>query len=166
MNSLSRERLQSPPPAIRAVYFDFDGVLVGEAALATSGNGRRNGSVERYTVIDSLAGDLSAKGILAGVMANMTAARRKLLSAEGAFHGFNPVVLSCDVGSEMPDNAIYMNGTQRIGYPRANVLFVSGSVEHLEPAYEMSMQVLLATSPDQVAADVRHMISEQKGITL
>lgn len=123
---------------------------------------RRNKQV--YTVAEKLR----EKGIITGIMSNVTYLNASLLSSRGLYEGFNPIVLSCNVGARKPDPLIYHVGLTQIGTTAEQVLMVDDSAVNLDAAQQYQMQTELADpkDPDGLVASLVERFKEQNGLAI
>lgn len=115
----------------------------------------------RSELVYALAAELRAKGIKTGILSNIFGLGVKPLRAGGFYDGFDPVLLSCEVGYAKPEKAFYDLAVERLGVHPEEILFIDDQEICLEPARNMGMHTLLAQSPDQIVADTKRIISEQ-----
>lgn len=116
-------------------------------------------------VID-LVDKLRQHGIKTGIISNvypMSAERHRLL---GNYDGFEPVVLSCEVGAVKPDPKIYEIARSELGVAPSEVLFVDDQEKCLPPAQVLGMRTILATSPAQIVADVTALAKQENRVEL
>lgn len=102
---------------------------------------------------------LRTKGITTGILSNVTAINSQLLRKNGYYDGFDPVVLSCDVGVRKPDRSIYQAALSEVGLPAGDILLVDDQDKCIRAAREIGMNALLAVSPEQVAQELQALIT-------
>lgn len=113
-----------------------------------------------------LAAKLRQHGIQTGIVSNvyaMSADRHRQL---GNYNGFDPVVLSCDVGIVKPDPKIYELALSKLGFKPQDVLFVDDQEKCLPAATALGMHAILATNPAQIVDDVTAIINQENGAGL
>lgn len=113
-----------------------------------------------------LAEQLRTHGIKTGILSNIFAMNAEVLRREGWYEGFDPVILSCDIGYAKPDQGIYDIAIERCGVAPSEILFIDDQDKCLGPAADAGMQVLKAVSTEQIVADVRTMVRRQSGVSL
>jgi len=113
-----------------------------------------------------LAESLRAHGIRTGILSNIFAMNAEVLRAQGSYEGFDPVILSCEVGYAKPDQEFYDVALEQLGLPASEILFIDDQQKCLGPAKAMGMSVVEAVSPAQIVADVKAIIRTQNGIEL
>lgn len=113
-----------------------------------------------------LAAMLRQQGIKTGIVSNvyaMSADRHRQL---GNYNGFEPVVLSGEVGEVKPDPRIYELALSRLGVAPSEVLFVDDQEKCLPPAQALGMHTILAISPAQIVKDITALFKQENGIML
>jgi len=102
---------------------------------------------------------LKEQGIITGVLSNTEAVVVDMLRRNGAYDGFDQLILSCEVGYAKPDPEIYTFSLERLGVSKAEeVLFIDDQEKLLAPATEMGMKAVLANNPQQFIADASKLI--------
>jgi putative hydrolase of the HAD superfamily len=116
-------------------------------------------------VVD-LAGRLRQRGIKTGILSNVYAMSAKHHRELGNYNGFDPVVLSCEIGAAKPDARIYMTAVERLGVLPTEVLFVDDQEKWLPSAQAFGMHTIHATNPQQIVDDITRAIKAENGIDL
>jgi putative hydrolase of the HAD superfamily len=93
-------------------------------------------------------------GILSNTTWEWVARLRDVEDWEGRF---DPIVLSCDVGSCKPDPAIYALLLQRLGLPGEQVLFVDDREDNLAAAEELSIRGHLFRGAPDLRTDLERL---------
>jgi HAD superfamily hydrolase (TIGR01509 family) len=119
----------------------------------------------RHQKVHDLALNLRRHGIHTGVLSNVWPPVADMLARSGAYDGFNPLVLSCEVGYAKPDQAIYRHALRRLDLPAEDVLFVDDQPRCLAAAEKEGMRTLLATGEAQIVREVTALtgISDDDG---
>ena len=113
-----------------------------------------------------LAARLRAHGIQTGILSNVFAMNVPDLKQRGAYEGFAPLILSCEVGYAKPDPEIYQLAIAEAGVAPNEIVFVDDQDKCLPPAEAAGMQVVQAITPEQTVRDVTALIAAQNGIVL
>ena len=113
-----------------------------------------------------LAERLRAHGIRTAILSNIFNMNALALRKGGWYDGFDPVVLSYDVGYAKPDPEIYDLTLRRLGVKPQEVLFIDDQEKCLPPAIKLGMHVIRADSPAQIVGDTEALIKKVNGITL
>ena len=108
--------------------------------------------------ITTLVDGLRRRGIMTGILSNVLTPIAAYLKERGGYEGFDPVVLSCEVGYMKPEREIYELALLRVGRPGSQVLFIDDREANLEPARELGMATVLARDPNQIGREVRDAI--------
>jgi putative hydrolase of the HAD superfamily len=101
-----------------------------------------------------LAADLRHRGYKTGIVSNVFPHSKTIIADHGGYDGFDPLILSCDVGLIKPEPEIYQLALDKLDLPAEEVLFIDDLTANLETAESLGMQTLLAQSPDQIIADL------------
>lgn len=113
-----------------------------------------------------LAERLRAKGIKTGVLSNIFGLGVKPLREGGFYEGFDPVLLSCEVGYAKPDSEFYQMAVDKLGVKPEEVLFIDDQQYVLDPAHAMGMHTILAESPEQIVRDTEDLLQKENGLQL
>lgn len=113
-----------------------------------------------------LAESLRAHGVRTGILSNIFAMNADVLRAQGSYDGFDPIILSCDVGYAKPDQEFYDIAVKRLGVEPSEILFIDDQQKCLTPARAMGMKVVPAMNPSQIVKDVKVLILQENGIEL
>lgn len=109
---------------------------------------------------------LRSMNIATGILSNVTTINSHLLRKSGAYEGFDPIVLSCDVGVLKPDKKIYEVALRLMGFSPKEVLVIDDKAECVKPAQELGAQTILAKNTVQVLGDIRNLVTAQNGAAL
>jgi putative hydrolase of the HAD superfamily len=115
----------------------------------------------RSEPVYKLAAELREQGIATGILSNVFGIGVDALRAGGFYDGFDPLLLSCEVGYAKPDPEFYQMGIDRLGVKPEEIIFVDDQQYVLDPAKAMGMHIVLATSPQQIVDDVQAIIAKQ-----
>src|SRR5687767_1981939 len=97
----------------------------------------RTEMVELSPGVIELAAKIRQKGITTGILSNVFAVNAKRLQERGYYDGFDPLVLSCDVGRAKPDKEIYDAAIQKLGVNPKEILFIDDQEKCTIPAEAM-----------------------------
>lgn len=128
---------------------------------------RRAGLWERREIAESqaevmeLAEELRERGIVTGILSNVVTPVAEFLHAGRHYRGFEPVILSCEVGYAKPDPEIYRIALEALELPGEEVLFIDDQPENLEAARELGMEVILAQTGEQIARAARSLLAKE-----
>ena len=114
----------------------------------------------------ALAEKLRQSGIRTGILSNVFEMNAVMLRKIGAYEGFNPVILSCEVKMAKPDLEIYKLAAEKLGVKPEEIIFVDDQEKCWPPAEELGMRVVKAVTPAQIAHDVKSIIREKNSILL
>lgn len=127
---------------------------------------RTGASFEPSPPVYDLAGRLRTHGIRTAILSNIFSMNALALQKGGWYDGFDPVLLSYDLGYAKPDPEIYDIALKRLGVRPEEILFIDDQEKCLTPAATLGMQVIRAISPAQIVADTESLIKKTNGITL
>ena len=119
---------------------------------------------ERSEPVYALAEELRTIGVKTGILSNIFGIGVGPLRVGGFYNGFDPVILSCEVGLAKPDPAIYRLALNRLGFEAHEVIFIDDQPGILAPAQAMGMHTVLARNPEQIITDTRRIIKEQQAV--
>lgn len=120
----------------------------------------------RSEPVYTLAERLRNRGIKTGILSNVFGVGMRALRGGGFYEGFDPVLLSCEVGYAKPDVEFYQMAVDRFGVRPEEILFIDDQQYCLGPAESMGMCVILATSPEQIVYEVETLIAQENGVKL
>jgi putative hydrolase of the HAD superfamily len=118
---------------------------------------------KRSEPVYELAERLRKHGIKTGVLSNVFSIGVQALRAGGFYEGFDPVLLSCEVGYAKPDREFYQMAVDRFGVKPEEIVFIDDQQYVLDPAKAMGMHTVLATSPEQIVRDIEILLIEENG---
>ena len=116
---------------------------------------------EKSKPVYAFAADLRKQGIKTGILSNVFGIGVGPLRAGGFYDGFDPVILSCDVGLAKPDRAIYELAAERLQLRPQEIIFINDYQAWLDPAAALGMHTVLAVSPEQIVTDALRIIDAQ-----
>lgn len=98
---------------------------------------------------------LRAKQTVVGLLSNVVPPAARDIEANGGYDIFDFTVLSCEVGLDKPDPAIYHLALAKLaGINPHEVVFIDDQQRFLDPAAGLGMQTILAASPEQIRQDL------------
>lgn len=107
-----------------------------------------------------LAARCRMSGRRTGLLSNINPAMVQLLRADGTYWGFDPVVLSCEVGYAKPDPEIYAAMQDRLpdNIAPGEILLLDDQQKCLDGAHDMGWQTILVTDLDEMVRDVTKLL--------
>lgn len=109
-----------------------------------------------------LAQQLRADGMQVGILSNVFSSTAAFLREQGFYDGFDPVVLSCEVGYAKPDEELYKAAIRQSGHKAHEILFIDDQEKCRPPAEKLGIHFLLATSPEQIVTETAAIINREK----
>ena len=86
---------------------------------------------------------LKKKGYKIGILSDQWYLSKDVLMPEKDTKGFDPVVVSCDVGVRKPDVKIYKMVMKKLRLKASEILFIDNQKWNLVPAKKLGMKVIL-----------------------
>lgn len=103
-----------------------------------------------------VAGRLKSKATV-GVLSNTIQEHALILQKEGVYKGFNPVVLSCQVGMRKPNLDIYQKAAQLARTSPSKCLLIDDLPENVEGAQKAGYQALLYRDVGELRLELHRM---------
>lgn len=130
---------------IKAVVFDFYGVL-------------NSTYLQPNPKMLKFAKALRDKGYKTSILSNMIFPITWLNRNFVDFKGFDPVIISSEVGHSKPDLEIYKILLNRINLEPNEIIFIDNKPSNLVPAAKLGINVIHARHPDQIIKDTMAML--------
>lgn len=116
--------------------------------------------VEPVPVLYQLASELREEGLPTAILSNITAMSTPAIRSANGYDGFDPVVLSCEVGFAKPDPEIYSILSHRLGVAPDEIIHLDDQDSYLEGAKSAGLQTLRVVYPDQAIVAIRKFFTE------
>lgn len=114
--------------------------------------------VQPYPEILKLVNQLRQADYAIGLLSNIIPPAEATIAAGGGYSHFDFTILSCEVGYAKPDPEIYQLALEAFGSVRPEeIVFIDDQSRCLPPAENAGMQTILATSTEQIIADLRQL---------
>ncbi|MEI7682759.1 MAG: HAD family phosphatase [Candidatus Saccharibacteria bacterium] len=113
-----------------------------------------------------LADSLRLHGIKTGILSNVYQLSADILSKDGYYTNFDPILLSSETGLAKPDPEFYKLAIKRLGVKAEEILFIDDQEKCLPPARSLGMHIIRADSEDQIVADTKTLIQKENGLDL
>lgn len=107
-----------------------------------------------YPQMKDLIKKLKLKGIKTAVLSNVIEPHTEIIKRSGGYKSFDVVILSCKVGLDKPDPAIYLLTAKKLNVKPEECLFIDDKESNLVPAEKLRMKTILAKNPKQVVNDI------------
>jgi epoxide hydrolase-like predicted phosphatase len=117
-------------------------------------------------LVYDVAKRLRDHGIRTAILSNIFNMNAVVLREQGWYDGFDPVLLSYDLGYAKPDPEIYDITLERLGVRPDEVLFIDDQDKCLAPAEKIGMHTIKAVSPEQIVVEIQAIIRKYNGVTL
>jgi len=102
-------------------------------------------NVEPWPVMVEFTAKLRAQGLKTAILSNTVKPMADLVHASGNYTGFNPVILSDEVGLAKPDPAIYELMLKKLGLSARECIYVDDLEHNLPPAQSLGMKIIFAS---------------------
>jgi putative hydrolase of the HAD superfamily len=106
-----------------------------------------------------LATRLRAEGYRTAILSNIGPSSAAVVQRAGGWRGFNPVVLSCEVGAAKPNRKIYHRLLDELKLPGEAVLLVDDQPTNLAAAQQFGIRGLQAHEPVATIAQILAALS-------
>lgn len=107
----------------------------------------------------ALCQSLRRHGVKTGILSNVEPVVVGRIREIGGYTDFAPLILSCEAGYAKPDIEIYEIALRKLdGLSPEETLFIDDQERLLAPARQLGMQTLHAVGPEQLIADIRHLL--------
>jgi len=81
-----------------------------------------------------LAKELRTRGVKTAVLSNTQTSHARLMREMGVFSGFDPVLLSCEIGKRKPKREAFLEVLKRVRLSASSCAFVDDTEENVEAA--------------------------------
>ena len=123
-----------------------------ELIVAWTVVGQRHMSLNRF-LLKKIAGWRIA-GIRTAILSNVSELRTPIDRAYDFYAGFDPVILSNEVGLTKPDPRIYAHALRILDVPADEIAFIDDMKEFLVPARTLGMHALRFTNNETLLGDL------------
>lgn len=120
----------------------------------------------REEKIYHLAEELRSLGIKTSIFSNVYQPSADRLRQVGNYEGFDPLILSCEVGYAKPDERFYQRALDLLKLRPEEILLIDDQDKCLVPARKMGMKVIKSVSTEQVLADAKVLFAKENNIAL
>lgn len=93
---------------------------------------------------------LHETGVKIAILSNVIQPLVDYLRQHKMYDGFDPLILSCEVGCAKPDPKIYQIAADRLGLKPEECIFVDDQERFLAPAKKLGMRTILATNMPEI----------------
>ncbi|HYG83742.1 MAG TPA: HAD family hydrolase [Verrucomicrobiae bacterium] len=116
-------------------------------------------SLKPERVAYDFAGKCHAAGLHVGLLSNINPAIAARLHKDGSYKGFDPLILSCEVGCAKPDPEIYAKVEQALPAIRpGEILLLDDQDKCVQGAVNRGWQALKVTSTKQLVRDASKLL--------
>jgi putative hydrolase of the HAD superfamily len=108
------------------------------------------------------AAALRTKGLRTAIVSNTIAPHAAALSSTGVFGGFDPIVLSHEVGLRKPDEDIYRYALDLLGIMPNEAIFIDDTPEWAEGARRIGIPTVIAKGTAQIIQSIDEILQQNK----
>jgi len=101
-----------------------------------------------------LVAQLRQQKVQVAILSNVSPYRAKYIRACGLYDLFEPVLLSCEVGLEKPDEKIFLLMLDRIGKEPNQCIFIDDKLRNIRVAKQLGMDTIHFRSPSQLKEEL------------
>lgn len=112
-------------------------------------------------IID-FAEKLRMQGVKTVVLSNIFKFEAEVIREKNGYDGFDPVILSYEVGTRKPELDIYKLTIEKLQLKSEECIFIDDKEENLAPAKSLGINVVLAKTPEQIVKDVYFLIEKNR----
>jgi putative hydrolase of the HAD superfamily len=105
-----------------------------------------------------LVEDLKKQEIKVAILSNIFKFEAEVIREKNGYDGFDPVILSYEVGMRKPELDIYKFAIKKLQLKPEECIFIDDKEENLVPAKSLGIRVVLAKNPEQIVKDVLALI--------
>jgi len=120
----------------------------------------------REEKIYHLAEELRSLDIKTSIFSNVYQPSADRLRKVGNYEGFDPLILSCEVGYAKPDERFYQRALDLLKLRPEEILLIDDQDKCLVPARKMGMKVIKSVSTEQVLADAKALFAKENNMAL
>lgn len=102
-------------------------------------------------VVHGIVSKLRDHEIKTGIVSNINELIADRLAEAGGFVGFEPVILSYEVGLRKPEPQIYQLALETLDLPPESILYIDDKPKNLEPAKALGMLTVHAAGEKQLS---------------
>jgi epoxide hydrolase-like predicted phosphatase len=106
----------------------------------------------------SIAYKLKKKGYKIGILSDQWYLSQDILMSKKKVKGFNPVIVSCEVGLRKPNPKIYKLLIKRCKCMAKDILFIDNRDWNLKPAKKLGMKTILFKNNKQLIKELKKRI--------
>ncbi len=107
-----------------------------------------------------LASDLRRQGLKTAIMSNITPMSVPAIRAIGGYDGFEPVILSCDIGFAKPDPEIYALLASKLELAPDEIVHIDDLDYCLEGARQAGLAAIINNDPDQTISELQRLLAQ------
>ena len=96
------------------------------------------------------------------IISNIISIQAKINYKRGLFNGFNPIVLSCDVGYAKPDKEIYRIALNRLNLNPEACVFIDDREANIQAAKELGISSILFKDKEQLEEELKDILNTER----
>ncbi len=119
-------------------------------------------ALNSYSEMTSFIEELRDMNIRVAILSNTVGPMSKIARQSGIYDGFDPIVLSDEIGLIKPDTLIYQNVLDQLQLLSSDCLYVDDLPKNLEPAKAMGMMTVLASDdPNNTVLAIKQALNHK-----
>ena len=103
----------------------------------------------------AIAERLRHAGHQTGILSNIIRPHADMLRDRGIYQSFNPIILSCDVGTRKPEQKIFQIAAEEAQTTFGQILFIDDLQENVAAARALGIDSIQYTTSDKLTNDVQ-----------
>jgi len=109
-----------------------------------------------------LVENLKKQEIKTSILSNIFKFEADVIREHNGYDGFDPVILSYEVGMQKPEIDIYKLAIEKLKVKPEEIIFIDDKERNLIPARELGIKTVLAENPEQIIENVWDIIDNEK----
>ncbi|MFT4553184.1 MAG: putative hydrolase of the HAD superfamily [Chlamydiales bacterium] len=106
--------------------------------------------------MEALVSNLRSRGFQTAILSNVHKAQANRIKEHGMYDGFEPVLLSCDLGLRKPDPDIFKHLLNSIGAKFQNCIFIDNKMTNIEAARELGIEGIVFSSAGHLSRELQN----------
>ena len=105
--------------------------------------------------MEALVKKLREKGFQTAILSNVHKAQADRIKKHGMYEGFQPVLLSCNLGLRKPDPAIFEHLLATVEIKSQNCIFIDNKLRNIEAARKLGIDGVVFLSAEQLTYELQ-----------
>ena len=96
------------------------------------------------------------------IISNIISIQAEINYKRGLFNGFDPIVLSCDIGYAKPDKEIYRIALNRLNLNPEACVFIDDRKDNIQAAKELGINTILFEDKEQLEEELKDILNTER----